>query len=255
MSVFDQEDDQNKDYLAELTGPGGKFDRTKYASDQEMYQALAKGKYFGDRTLEFKNNEFDELRETLIAKTAEANTAAKLDELIKKYESRGNIDTTNNPNVGDVNLPVIDEAKIEATVEAKIQAIETRKTEKANLDIFDQRLRNSYGENAGSILKDTMNTLGISQEDLKSLAKKSPEAALNTLGLNKQRTDSFQPVPRSSIRTDSFKPETTLRDAVYWEKMRNENMKEYFSPTNSVQRMQDMDHPDFLKRYNERQGR
>lgn len=253
MSVFDQEDDQNKDYYAELTGPGGKFDRTKYASDQEMHQAIAKSNVHGSRTIDFKNQEFDELRETLIAKTAEANTAAKLDELIKKYEARDNKDTTNNPNVGDVNLPVIDEAKIEATVEAKIRAIESSKSEKANLDAFDQRLREAHGENAGSVLRDTMNTLGISSEDLKSLAKKSPEAALNTLGLNK-RTDTFQAVPRSSIRTDSFKPETTLRDAVYWEKLRSENMNEYFSQKNSVQRMQDMDHPDFLKRLNARQG-
>lgn len=254
MSVFDQDDDQNKDYLAELTGPGGKFDRTKYASDQEMYQAIAKGKYLGDRTLDFKNREFDELRDTLIAKTAEADTAAKLDELIRKYDERAlNKDTTNNPNVGDVLPPVIDEAKIEATVEAKIRAIESGKTEKANLDIFDQRLRDAHGENAGSILRDKMNTLGISPEDLKALAKKSPEAALNTLGLSK-RTEGFQPVPRSSIRTDNFKPEATIRDAVYWEKMRNENMKEYFSQKNSVQRLEDMEHPDFLKRLNERKG-
>lgn len=255
MSVFDQEDDQNKDYFAELTGPGGKFDRTKYQSDQEMYQAIAKSNFHGDRTISQRNKEFDELRTAFLEKSAEANTAAKLDELIKKYETSANKDTTNNPNVGDVNLPVIDEAKIEATVEAKIQAIETRKTEKANLDVFDQRLRNTYGENAGSILRDTMNTLGISQEDLKFLAKKSPEAALNTLGLNKQKTESFQPVPRSNTRTDSFKPETTIRDAVYWEDMRNKNMKEYFSQKNSVLRLQDMDNPDFLKRYNERQGR
>lgn len=255
MSVFDQEDDQNKDYLSELTGPGGKFDRTKYASDQEMYQAIAKGKFLGDKTLNQRNTEFDELRTAFLEKSAEANTAAKLDELIKKYETSVNKDTTNNLNVGDVNLPVIDEAKIKATVAEEYQAIETRKSEKANLDAFDKRLRDAYGENAGSVLRDAMNTLGISQEDLKSLAKKSPEAAVNTLGLNRQRTESFQSVPRSSIRTDSFKPETTIRDAVYWEKMRSENMKEYFSQKNSVQRLQDMDNPDFLKRYNERQGR
>lgn len=252
MSVFDQEDDQNKDYYTELTGPGGKFDRTKYASDQEMHQAIAKSNVHGSRTIEFKNREFDELRETLIAKTAEANTAAKLDEIIQKYEARVNNNTTNNPNVGDVSPPVIDEAKIEATVEAKIRAIESGKAEKANLDIFDQRLREAHGENAGSVLKDKMNTLGISPEDLKSLAKKSPEAALNTLGLNNKRVEGFQAVPRSSVRTDSFKPEATIRDAVYWEKMRAENMNEYFSPQNSVLRMEDMDNPDFLKRYNER---
>lgn len=253
MSVFDQEDDQNKDYLTELTGPGGKFDRTKYASDQEMYQAIAKSNFHGDRTISQRNKEFDELRDSFLAKSAEADTAAKLEDLIKKYEERvNNRDTTNNPNVGDVNLPVLDEAKIEATVEAKLKDIEARRAEKANLDKVDQRLREVYGENAGSILRDKMNALEISNDDLKFLAKKSPEAVFNALGLNQQKTDNFQFVPRSNIRTDNFKPETTIRDALYWEKMRTENSKEYFSQKNSVQRLKDMDNPDFLKRLNER---
>lgn len=252
MSVFDQEDDQ-KDYLAELTGPGGKFDRTKYASEQEMYQAIAKSNVHGSRTIAQRNTEFDELRETLFAKTAEADTAAKLDELIKKLENRGNDrDTTNNQNVGDVNLPPeLDPKKIEDIVSAKLQEIEVKRTETTNMNTVDARLREEYGDNAPKILKDKMNTLGISNEDLKFLAKKSPEAVFNALGLNQQR-EAFTPVPRGNIRSDSFKPEVTTRDAVYWEKMRNENPKEYFSQKNSVQRLQDMDNPDFLKRLNER---
>lgn len=250
MSVFDQEDqDTNKDFLAELTGPGGKFDKTKYASELEMYQAIAKSNVHGDRTIKQRNTEFDELRTAFLEKSAEANTAAKLDELMKKFENR---DTTINPNVGDVTPPVIDEAKIEATVEAKLQEIEAKRSEKINLDKVDQRLREVYGDNAGSILRDKMSTLGISSEDLKFLARKSPEAVFNTLGLNQQKTEGFQSVPRGSVRTDSFKPETTIRDAIYWEKMRDNNPKEYFSQKNSVQRLQDMDNPDFLTRYNER---
>lgn len=254
MSVFDQEDDQ-KDYLSELTGPGGKFDRTKYASDQEMYKAIAKSNVHGDRTISQRNTEFDELRTAFINKSAEADAAAKLEDLMKKYEEKAlNRDTTNNLNVGDVNPPVIDEAKIEATVEAKIRAIETSKTEKANLDRFDQRLRERFGENASSGLQDKMNTLGLSKETLKSLAKVSPEAALNALGLHQQVDNNYQAPPRSNTRSDNFKPEVQIRDAVYWEKLKNDSPKEYFSQSNSVQRLKDMENPDFLKRYRERQG-
>lgn len=254
MSVFDQEDQlDDKDYYTELTGPGGKFDRSKYASDQEMHQAIAKSNVHGSRTIEHKNKEFDELRETLFSKTAEANTAAKLDELLQKLENRdNNKDLTNNPNVGDVTNSAIDDAKIENIIAKKLQEIEVSRNEKSNLDKVDQRLQEEYGSNASRILKDKMNTLGISNEDLKFLARKSPEAVFNALGLNQRETNDFQSVPRSSVRTDGFKPEPTIRDAVYWEKMRNENSKEYFSQKNSVQRLKDMDNPDFLKRINER---
>lgn len=251
MSVFDQEDD-NKDYLAELTGPGGKFDKTKYASDQEMYQAIAKSNVHGSRTIAQRNTEFDELRESYLAKSAEADAAAKLDELIKKYETRGNDGTTNNQNVGDVNQPQeLDPKKIEEIVAKKLQEIEVARKENDNMNVVDARLREVYGDNASQILKEKMNTLGISNEDLKFLAKKSPEAVFNALGLNQQR-ESFTPVPRGNTRSDNFKPETTIRDAVYWEKLRNESPKEYFSQKNSVQRLQDMENPDFLKRYNDR---
>lgn len=248
MSVFDQEDDQNKDYLVELTGPGGKFDRTKYTTDQEMYQAIAKSNYHGDRTISQRNTEFDQLREDFLAVKAEATAAAKLEELIAKYENR-DTNTTNNQ-VGNVEA-TLDPKKIEDIVSAKLTEIEVKRVESANLNKVDQRLRERFGDNAASVLKDKMNTLGISNEDLKFLARKSPEAVFNTLGLNSNQTEDSYSLPRSNVRSDGFKPQTTVRDAVYYEKLRKDDPKTYFSQSISVQRLKDMDNPDFLKRYNE----
>lgn len=246
-SIFDQED--NRDFLAELTGPNSKYDRTKYASEAEMYKAIAKGKILGDEYIEHKNKEFDELRQDYLKVREENVTKAKLEDYLAKLENVKTTDMTNTPS-NEVK-PEIDEAKLDAILNSKIQEIEARKKEAENLSSVEQTLRQRYGENASKILKEKMSTLNLTNEDLKFLAKKSPDAVINALGLNSQK-ESFQSPPRSNVRSDSFKPDVEIRDAVYWEKLRRENPKEYFSEKQSVQRLKDMTDENFLTRYNQR---
>src|SRR5258705_10335419 len=114
-SLFDNdpnEFNEDADYLSELTGPGGKFDRSKYSSEADMYKAIAKGKVFADRTLDHKNKEFDELREDYLKARAENVAQAKLDELLKRIENRTE-EPVINPNAGNVEQPTLDPAKFE----------------------------------------------------------------------------------------------------------------------------------------------
>lgn len=246
--LFDQEDQDNTDYLAELTKPGGKFDRTKYTTDQEMYQAIAKGKFHGDKTLDNKLQEFDQLREEYMSTQAKVNAQAKYDELLAKLEATVNRDATNTQ-VGNVEQP-FDPNKLDELLEQKLTKREQDRAEKANLDKVNQRLTERFGENAKTVLRDKMNALNLSNDDIKLLAKKSPDAVFNALGLNQQQTD-FQAPPRSSMRSDNLTRDPGVRDAVFYEKMRREEPKKYFSQQMSTQRLKDMDSPDFLKRYRE----
>lgn len=236
--IFDQEDDTPpQNYLEELVGEGKKFKTT---------EELAKGKYESDRYIKHKDQEFDELREDALKWRADSVAKARFDEYVKTHNGKSD-DTTHTP-VDNVQ-PSVDPSKIKELVSQEWSLLKTQERETENLTRVDTILKERFGDNARSILKDKMNTLNLSQDDLKFLAKKSPDAVINALGLN-QREDFYQAPPRGSVRSDSFTPKTELRDAVYWEKMRSTNSKEYFSPKNSVQRLKDMDHPDFLKRYN-----
>lgn len=245
MALFDQEDDktfdQNKNYLEELVGEGKKF---------KTIEDLARGKAEADHYITHKNKEFDELREEALKWRADSVAKARFEEYVKTHERapKSDDDTAITP-AGNVVQPSFDPSKLDEILETKFSQLEARKREEANLDRVDSQLRERFGENAKSIVRDKMNALNLSQDDLKFLAKKSPEAVINALGLNQQQ-DTYQAPFRSNVRSDSFKPETTLRDAKYWETMRNTNSKEYFSPKNSVLRLKDMDHPDFLKRAN-----
>jgi hypothetical protein len=255
-SLFNDDDVDNVDYLKELTGPGGKFDRSKYQSDEDMYKAIAKGKYHGDKTLELQLQKNDQLREDFIKMkeaqlnmTDAATTEAKLQELLDRIENRRD---PVNTDTGD-KQPTFDLKKIEdIATQRAIQAVKeleaTRQAE-SNLAAVESRLRERFGSTAKQVLRDQMTSLGLTAEDVQLLAKKSPELAINALGLNQQQQSQYNNPPSSNTRSDNFKPSTDVRDAVYYEKLRKENPKEYFSEKTSVQRLRDMDHPDFLKRY------
>lgn len=251
MSLFDQEDDDNKDYLAELTGPGAKFDRTKYSSDMDMYKAIAKGKVFGDRAIEHKNNEFDELREDAMKWRNDSTAKAKFEEFFATHAKTSEDDNSGRTQTPANVEPPLDPAKLDEMLEAKLTAREAKKKAEDNMAEVENRLLERYGDNARSILRDKMKTLGFSEEDLKFLAQKSPQAALNALGID-QTPETFQSPPRSSLRSDNFSPQADLRDAVFYEKMRREQPKLYFSEKMSVQRMKDMESPEFLVRLNQR---
>lgn len=244
-SLFDNDNnsfDQNKNYLEELVGEGKKF---------KTVEDLARGKAEADHYITHKNKEFDELREDFLKVRAENVAKAKFEELLLTQQ-RGT-DTNNrseNTHTDTVEQPVIDDKKIEEIAERKFADLQNKAREKANLDVVESRLRERFGENARSILKDKMNALNITDEDLKFLARKSPEAVFNTLGLNQQQ-ETYQAPPRSSLRSDNFTSQTEIRDAIYYEKLRQSDPKKYFSEKTSVQRLKDMESPDFLMRYNQ----
>lgn len=252
-SIFDQNDEI--DYLNELTQPGGKFDRAKYKTDDELLKAMAKSNFHGDRFIDHKNQEFDQLREDALRWRKESTTQAKLEDLLTRMERKENNSVNTDTNVeSHIDLNKIEELATQKAI-AAVQKMEIEKKESESLAAVESRIRQRYGSNAASILRDKMNELGLTTEDLKLLAKRSPEAAINALGLNPQPVQHSWSPPSSSVRTDSFKPSADVRDAVYYEKLRKDNPKEYFSEKVSVQRLKDMDHPDWLKRYEEQNNR
>jgi hypothetical protein len=258
MSLFDDNQDDT-DFMKELTGPGGKFDRSKYQSDQEMHKDIAKGKYHADKTLTAKLQEHDQLREDYLQlrsqSTTQNNSAvteAKLQELLERLETRNNPPITDGGNQQPIDLDKIEERATQRAL-AAIEAREVQKKDAENLAVVDSRLRQRFGDNAKQVLRERMNSLGLTNEDIQIIAKKSPEAVMNVLGLNQQQSPVQNP-PGSNIRSDNFRPSVDIRDAVYYEKLRKEKPQEYYSELTSVQRLKDMDHPDFLKRFEEQSG-
>src|SRR6267154_5973759 len=113
-SLFDDQIEDNIDYLTELTKPGAKFDKTKYSNELDMYRAIAKGKWHGDKAFDAKLEQFDQLREDYIKVKETSTTKAELDSLRTLLEQRlQKNDGIVNTEANIQNQPTIDIKQIE----------------------------------------------------------------------------------------------------------------------------------------------
>lgn len=233
--------DEAKDYLEELIGPGGKFDVAKFNNDREAaIKAMAKGKAFADRTLDHRNKEFDELREQFLSRKAEGDATAKFEELFQKY-MEGKQNNSNQKPI-DEDKPTLDLDTVDKLLSQRMLEKDMREKEARNMAEVERRLAERFGENAKQVLRDRMNTLGLTADDIKSLVKRSPDVVLNALGVFNQQQETYQAPPGSSVRSDNFRPNVTnKRAASYWDKLKKSDPKKYWSPESSIQRMKDID--------------
>lgn len=220
--------DENKDYLAELTGPGGKFDRTKYQSDADMYKAIAKGKAHSDLYVDHLKARHDELRTDWSKMREEYNAGPKLKELIDQLAAKQH--TNVEPPERNDDKPVFDPTQIESLVEAKLSQAEQKRKEEANYKMVESKLKESLGVNYQQVLKQQVDQLGLDKDFINDLARKHPQVLFKTLGLDQQAKENFQTPPQSSQRRDPFAPNTPKRTNAYYQKMRKEQPSLYRDP-------------------------
>jgi hypothetical protein len=169
----------------------------------------------------------------------ESKTKASLTELIDQIKNeKSQVALT--PANEEVKMPELDLTKLEDIFDKKLTAYERQKKETENFGKVLSKLRDSFGENYGNTLKDRYNQLGLSNEDMNDLAKKSPEAYFRMMGLNDQPRETYQGAPRSSQRNDSFSPKgAPKRDYWYYQEMKKNNPKLYLDPKISAQMERD----------------
>lgn len=206
--------DENKNYLTELVGEGKKF-----PSNEE----LAKGKWHSDQMIALQNKRLDELQaytlELRKENTAKANLADYVDKLVK-LQSTSNEHTQVNE---DNQQPAFKPEDIENLISTRLQSHETQKKATENLNSFKAKLTERFGTNEAA-LNQQIESLGLDKEDLVTLAKKSPNAAIQMLGLNQKSGESFQSPPTSGKRSDNFAPSSAKkRSWTYYQEQKKTN--------------------------------
>lgn len=243
MTLFD---DGNKDQLPEvtpdkafeiLTGPGGKYDRTKYKDEAEMYKAMAFGKLEADRTIEIRNRTEDQLREDYKKLREEYNTGPKLKEVLDQIAELKQQKTPENTPTGNDQQSVFDETKAMTMVQQAIQAAKQEEQAAQNLRMVESKLQEAYGEDYKRHLKQKVSQLGLTEDFVNTLARSHPQVLFKTLELDRQG-EGFQSPPSSSRRTDlsSSGPKRTWS---YYEKMRKEDPTKYHDPKTKAQMTED----------------
>lgn len=222
-SLFDQNDDtpqldQSKNYLEDLVGDGKKF---------KSVEDLARGKAEADLYIETLNKRSDQLREDYLKMREEATAQAKLQDLIDRLENR----TTPQLPVESPErqpTPSFDPSKLPSLIREESIKLENERKADTNFKQVQNKLKEQFGNNAQQVLQERMNSLDLSIEDINSLARKSPTAFYNTLGLNNTQTESLIGPPRSS-NTAGFQPRgETKRTWAYYENMRKTQPRMYY---------------------------
>jgi len=222
--------DENKDYLSELVGEGKKY------KDQA---ALAKAVAHGSATIDIYKRRMDEMRQDLLRYREDNTTKAKLEEIMTLItNARSN---EQNPPVTPDTKPAITEDQISSLVSNKVQEIETNRKEQSNYDLVISKVKERFGDNFQSSLKQQIDQLGISDVEATLMAKKSPNVLLKALGLDQpQRTETFDAPPRSQQRNDNFAPTgSKIRSWDYYQKMKVSNPLLYYDRQTAIQMQKD----------------
>lgn len=219
--------DSAKDPLDILTGPGGKYDRSKYADEAEMYKAIARGKVEADGYIDHFKQRHDELRQDYENLRSQHNAGPKLQELLESFQNQNRQNTDSN-NHSDSGTPELDLTKIEELVASRLTAHEQKKLEDDNARKVELKLIEHFGPNYQSVLKSQVESMGLDKDFVNGLARKHPEVLYRTLGITGQRqTETFQTPPQSS---QHFAPNVPQRTWSYYQKMRTSDPAAYRSP-------------------------
>ena len=234
-TLFDQNNndfDPNKSYLEDLVGEGKKF---------KDLEALARGKAESDAFVKRLEAEQAELRKEYLALREEHNAVPKLQELLDQLEQQRLASSNTNPNANeDINKPAIDMEEVKSLFKAEYENTKRQEQEEANFSKSLTKLRDRYGEDYQTYLRDQSKQLGMSEEEVNRMARSNPEA-FGRLFAPTVRNETFEAPPGSSMRNDSFAPKTEKRNWSYYEKLKKEDPAKYWTGKIQNQIIKDME--------------
>jgi len=222
-----------QDYLSELVGDSKKF---------KTAEELARGKWESDQYIKTLLLKHDQLKEDYLRVMEENKAKAKLEELIDQMKNDQQLSSSEQPTAKEVQKPELDLSNIEELVSKKIREREAETKEGANFKVVMDKLKERYAHNYANVLREQASFLGMSEDDVNSLARKSPQAFFRIMGLDEQpKGESFQAPPRSNQISSSFKPKEEKRTWSYYQKLRKENPRAWLDPKTT-----DQFHKDYI---------
>jgi len=212
-----------------LVGEGKKF---------KSVEDLARGKLESDNFIKRLLDEQKTLRDELLA-------AKRLEEIVDKLSQKTNSTPPNDPNhtnhngEDDKGKQTVD---FDELVERALSKKEQERRQLSNIDEVQRTLTEAWGPAFAQKLVAEAAALGMSKEEVNSLAASNPKALYRLVGLEgarpTQRNDVFTP-PSSNVNTTGFKPNTGERTKAYYDKLKRENPSLYFSSKIQQQEYQD----------------
>jgi hypothetical protein len=201
--------------LETLVGEGKKF---------KDLEALAKGKLEADEFIKTLEGTIKSLADELKQAQLSADRKATLENLMSSLTTTTKTSETKEPsqpqnpsNQSGSGLSHDDVVKI-------MEAREAAKRQAQNLNLALAPVKKLYGDKTDEVLAQKAQELGMTVEALETLAKQSPQAFLNVVGVNARDNSTRSMATHSSVNslgsTDPGAPQE--RNKAYYDKLRKE---------------------------------
>lgn len=237
----DLEQDPQQNYWEALTGPGAKFDRTKYASEQELKEAISKSNYHADRHIKIVERTKDEQREDFLKLKQEYDARESLKEYLDKMAiTQQPLNRENNLNSNEEKL-ALNTDDFKSLVKQEVVEFNKETVRQQNFKLVSETLQERLGANYANVLNKQIQDLGLNADYVNDLARTSPKAFFKTFGLDKQASEDtlFNTPPRNERLSNSFNTKGDKRSWSFYQKMRKENPKQYQSKETARQMERD----------------
>lgn len=198
-------------------------------------EELIRSKVDSDLYIKTLERQKDELRTDFMKAQEEIQKGKALDDLLAQLNRKETPPPANTPPKENTPPPSLGLDDVEKWYASKQRA----EIEAKNFNAVQTKLQERFGTRAGEFLQEQAQTLGLTKEEVNSLAKKSPEAFYRTMGLNTQGQDLFMAPPRSDNRPSSFSPQATKRDWNWYQDLKAKNPNEYWNPKTQLQMHRD----------------
>lgn len=229
--------DPEKNYFEEYVGEGKKY-KDEIAAGRALIEK--------DLFIEQLKREAEEARQELRSRLSVEEALTKLQE--RQTDRSGEATSHHNTGEGtqtkstDVDIDKLVEEKLSAREKAAIEAARKSKEEE-NLSTVKRRLTEVYGPNYASEVKKKAQELGVSTQFLTEAGAREPNALFKLLEVDNQKgyrdiTDSAPPPSRVNT-TATTNSQSGVRDSSYYDRLKKEDPKRYWSAQVQNQRHKD----------------
>lgn len=196
---------------------------------EELLEAKANSDIF----IATQNARFDDLRKDYLELKEQQQTGAQLKDLLDRLDKPITQQDQNDTTVQTP--PGIKPEDIEVQIARALTDHQLKLKQAANFDAMQAKLKETLGSDYASSYKQRLDTLGLSREFADDLARNHPSVFIKTFGLDEVRQQSQQNLPRSSVRPNTFAPQTKKRDWNYYQEMKKSDPRMYLDPKIAVQ--------------------
>lgn len=209
--------------IDQLVGEGKKF---------KTQEDLARGKLESDQFIAQLQRELAGLREDL-------NQRVRMEELLERLEETRSNDGTNSNETNHSSGERPNDPDLETLINKTISKREQQNTANQNVAEVRKALEGYFGEDYEAKLKAKAEELSLPIAELNDLAKKSPKAFLELVGVREQgKGGTYTPPTSRTLSSDrmGLTPQSSgSKTYSQYEALRKSNPTEYWSPSTQLQ--------------------